>query len=165
MARLWAFLRSVPLSVQYVGAKGVELEIDLEARREFREAFREVRLIRDAYAIGVHHEMSHWPLSRQFQNLEELRVHSRLAPRNLDDGRLAFVRNGPVQHALDLLQAAVRLSLGPAARVARRAAQVAVVRYLDEQRTAVLLVVRADATVVRAAVAHRRIRCRPARAS
>ena len=141
----------------FAGLSGAALAFDPDATP--LEAFREARLIRDAHAISIHHEMSYWPLPRQFENLKELRVHSRLAPRNLDDGRLAFVCNCPVQHALNLFQTAVCLPLRPAARITGRTPQVTVVRDLNEQRTTVLLVVRTDTTVVRASVAHRRIGC------
>jgi hypothetical protein len=140
---------------QYSGAKGIELQVDLQARRDLRETFRKARLVRNAYTVRIQHEMADWPVSRQFENLKDLRVLRRLTPRNLDDGRLAFVGNCSIQHALDLLQTAVCLSLRPTACVTGRAAQVTVVGDFKQQRATVLLVVRTDSTVVGATVPHR----------
>ena len=76
--------------------------------------------------FGVNHEMSNWFLASKFKTLKKLWVHGRLTTRNLDVGRLAFVRDCTIQHVLDLLRRSVCLSVWPAARVTSATTQVAV---------------------------------------
>jgi hypothetical protein len=69
------------------------------------------------------------------QHAKEIRMHRRLTAGDLDDVGLPFVADYGVEHALDLGHGPELLALGPAGRVADRAAQVAVVADLDEGET------------------------------
>ena len=82
----------------------------------------------------------------------------RLAAGDLHDVRLALVADDGVEHALDCsASGAVSLPRRAAVGVADRAAQVAGVGDLDQRQARVLLVVGAEAAVVRAAPADRRV--------
>ena len=67
------------------------------------------------------------------------------------------LRDDGVEHALDLVERAEVRAMGAADGVADRAAQVAGVGDLDQRQARVLLVVGAQAAVVRAAPLHRRV--------
>src|SRR5580658_1668953 len=97
------------------------------------------------------------PLATLVEDLEELGVNRRLAPRDLHDVGRAFVGDDPVEHAFDLIHRSMRRPLGAAGGEAGRAAEIAVVRDLEDADAPVLFVVGADAAVVRAPVPERRV--------
>src|SRR5262249_44903066 len=77
--------------------------------------------------------------------------------RYLHDVRLAFIPHDGVEHLFDLLEAAELLALRPALCVADRAFQIAVVADFYERQTRMLLMVRAQPAIVRAAPLDRRV--------
>ncbi len=84
----------------------------------------------------------------QFNDLEKFGMHRRLAARNLDDVRMAFVANDGIKHLFDQRQVAELLAFGPAGGVADRTAQIAVVANLDQSEAGVLLMVGTQATII-----------------
>ena len=134
----------------------VELEVHLEARRVGREALREGGVLRDADAVRVEHEVPDGPLAAGVEDVPELRVDRRLSARDLEHVGLALALDERVEHELDLLHRAVPPIRGRGPRVARRAGEVAAVGDFQDGEARVLLVVRAQAAVVRAAPRHRR---------
>src|SRR5258708_38976300 len=94
---------------------------------------------------------------REIHDFEELRVHGRLTAGNLYDVRVSFVAPDGVQHLLNQSQVTKLLALGPARRVTRRAAQVAVVTNLYQRKARGLLMVGAEAAIVGASPFHRRV--------
>ena len=84
-------------------------------------------------------------------------MDGRLAARDLHDVRLALVAHDRVEHLLHRREVAELRPVHAAVGVADRAGQVAGVGDLDQRQARVLLVVGAQAAVVRAAPLHRRV--------
>ena len=93
--------------LQRLLAQGIELQIDLEPRPQLRQSLDEGRLIGEAHAIGVQHEMADRTLLRQPQDLEDLGMERGLAAADLQQIGLALARHQRIQHGLDLGQAAI----------------------------------------------------------
>jgi hypothetical protein len=117
----------------------------------------ELRLLRNADAVRVHHEMLDRPPPRRVENLEKLRMNRRLAAADLHDVRLLFVAHHAIEHELHLLHRPVRLPVRPRLRVADRAGEVARIGDLHQRQATVLLVIGAKPAIVRAPVADRRV--------
>ncbi len=96
--------------------------------------------------------MADRPAPRGGEDLEELRMQGRLAAGDLHQIGLALGVHQDVQYPLDLRQRAMSLTLDRGVRETDRAGQVAGLVDLYDGQTGMLLVVRAEAAVERAAV-------------
>ena len=97
------------------------------------------------------------PLLGCVEDFKELRMYRGLAARDLDNVRLHLIPHDHVEHAFHLLQGPVCRAVGATAGVTDGAVQIANVRDFQQREAGVLLVIRAKATIVRAAVLHGRI--------
>ncbi len=135
--------------------EAVELQIHLEAGHVRGQTLREGGVLRDADAVGVQHQVLDGALLRGIEDVPESRMDGWLAARDLHDVRLAFGRDDGIQHAFDVLEAAVGLAFRSRGGVTRGTAQVARIRHLDQGEARVLFVVGAHAAIVRAPPFHR----------
>ena len=101
------------------GPQRIELQIDLEARLEGRQPLHEIRLLGDADAVGVEHDVADGPPLGRRDDLDDLRVDGRLAARELQEVGLAFAGDQRIHHALDLGQRAMRRRSAPNCRQSR----------------------------------------------
>ena len=136
------------------GLQGVELKVQLEGGLVAGEPFGKGAVLGDAQAVGVDHEVADGAAAAGVQDLEELGVQGGLTAAELHHVRFALVGHDGVKHALQGGQVPHAAALGAALGIADGAAQVAVVRDLQQSQAAVLLMVRAEAAVVGAAVLH-----------
>src|ERR1700687_4910324 len=65
---------------QRLALERIKLQVHFAVWNGVVQAFHKVFVLRDTYPIGVYHQMPDGLLSRIFQNGEEVRVESRLAP-------------------------------------------------------------------------------------
>ena len=130
----------------------IELQIDLEARPQIGKGSHELAITRDADAVGVQHDVADRLRLGQLQDVEDLRMDGGLAAADLHQIGLAFARNEGLQHGVDFGQAAVLGARGRGLGKAYRTGEIALLVDLDQRQTRVLLVIRAQTAIVRAAV-------------
>jgi hypothetical protein len=134
-----------------IALQRVELQVDLEPALVLGEPRGEIRLLRDADAIGVDHHVAHRPRAHRVEHGEELGMQGRLAARELHQVGLALAGDQRVHHAFDRRQRQVLAARRRGIGEADRAAEIAVLVDLDQRQARVLLVVRAEAAIVGAA--------------
>ena len=91
-------------------AKGIGAEnaaFSVPEIQDLRQGVDEGRILGDADAVGIDHDVLDRPPARRGDDVEDLRMDGRLAARDLHQVGLAFARHQGVQHALDLGEAAM----------------------------------------------------------
>src|SRR4029453_3236115 len=135
----------------------IELQINLEIRHVFCQPLREHLILGDPDAVGVHHEMADRCRLCPIENGEEVGMKRRLTAGDLPHGGLSLFAPDRVDQALDVIEGAVLLPLRSAARVTDWTTEVAVVGHFDDREAGVLLMVGAEATIVRTSPANGRV--------
>ncbi len=98
---------------QGVALERIELQVDFEPALLLGEAGGEVRLLRDAQAVGVDHHVADRARAHRVEHGEEVGMQRRLAAGELHQVGLAFARDQRIDHALDHRQRQV-LARAPA---------------------------------------------------
>ena len=132
--------------------EAVELEVDLDAVAKPMQGVEEPVVLRDADAIRVEQHARHAPLDGGLDDLDDLRVHRRLAAgehQHVDLAALALDRG--VERAEDVRQARVSAHVRARCGEAGRAVEIAVLGDVHEQDARVLRLEPAQAI----GVAHR----------
>src|SRR6476659_5204677 len=81
----------------------------------------------------------------------------RLPAANLYDVGLSLIANDRVEHKLDLRHRSPLLALRRRARITDRTLQVAVIAHFDKRQATMLLVVRTETAIIRAAIPNLRV--------
>ena len=133
--------------------KTVELEIDV--RLYIPELFEEPVVRCDSFAIRVQHHVADAAILRGLHHRNDLRMNGRLAARKLHYFRIAFGRDQMIENLFDFFQREVEARAR--FRETERTVHVARAVHLDDAQTCVLLMVRAESTIERAAaISYRR---------
>ncbi len=106
--------------------------------------------VRDALAVGVQHDVGDAACLRRPHHRNDLRVDGRLAARELHDLRIAFGGDEAVQNVFHFFER--QIEAGSRFGETERARHIARAVDLDDAEAGVLLVVGAEAAIVRAAV-------------
>ena len=136
-----------------MGALAQAVELQVHADPQLGEPPDERGVGGEADAVGVEGHRPDRLGPAELDDLDDLRMDGRLAAAEHDHLGLALAGDEDVEHAVDLLEAQ-RVAVGLVAGVgeADRAVEVAVGVDLDDPEAGVLLVLRAEAAVERAAV-------------
>jgi hypothetical protein len=144
---------------QRVVVQGVELQVDLEARLQLGQRIDEGRILGNADAVRVQHDMANRTASCGRQNFEDLGMDGWLAARDLDQIGLALAGHQGIEHAFDFGQAAMRVTLGRRVGKADRTGEIAGLVDLDDGQAGMLLVVGAQPAIPGTPVVGARLRC------
>ncbi len=136
---------------QRVALERIELQIDFEPALALGQLRDEIRLLRDAQAVGIDHHVADRAAARLVEDREELRMQGRLAAGNLHQVGLALARDQRVEHARHRRDRQVFRLLRRGLRKAHRTGEIAVLVDLDQRQARMLFVIRAQPAIVRAA--------------
>ena len=136
---------------QRVALQRIELQIDFKSALVLCQPRHEIRLARDAQAVGVDHDMADRAGANRVEDREKLRMQGRLAAGYLHQIGLAFAGHQRVQHFLDRCQRQETGAHRRGFRETDRAGQIAVIGDFDQSQAGMLLVIRAQAAIERAA--------------
>src|SRR5713226_375517 len=103
-------------------------------------------ILRQSLTVGVDHDEANAARLRGLDEVDDLRMNGRLASRELHHFWRALSPDEIVQHGLDFLER--QAEAGACGGEAQRAVHVAHAVDLDDPQTRVLLVIRAQSTVV-----------------
>ena len=131
-----------------LAVEAVELEVD--RRADLGELFEEAVVVRDALAVGVHHDEWECRGRARIHKVDDLRMDGGLAAGELHHFGVPFGTDKVVQHRFDFFQR--QTEAGTRIGKAERAVHVAGAVDLDDAQAGVLLMVGAQAAIVRTAV-------------
>jgi hypothetical protein len=126
------------------------VELEVEGRPHFCQLRNELVVTRDTPPVRVNHHEADPARLGGLHEFDDLRVDRRLAAGKLDDFWRAFGPDEIVEHRLDFLERQAEAWAGR--RKTQRAIHVAHAVDLDDPEARVLLMVGAEAAVVRASV-------------
>ena len=130
----------------------VELQVDFEPCLARRQRIDEVRVLGDAQPVGVDHQVPDRPVLRHVDDGKDVGMDRRLAARQLQQVRLAFAFNERVHHCGDGFERQMRRLRRRGAGETHGTFEIAGLVNLDDRQAGMLLVIRAQPAIERAAV-------------